>query len=461
VYLLVESLSTCSITAAPAGSVREVFRVAIMSQSKRAFAGVLLGSVFAGFSWSFPSLRGLLADDQPKATRPVPSASPPRADGESPAVTLFRGGPERTGSVSGTHLPEHPALRWTARLAGFPGDPLLADGVIYVGDFKGTLYAIKAVDGKVLWQFQGTDQIYTTPARRGEAIYFTSRKGLTALSRRDGTVLWNCGLVGMATESSPLIVADRIIVGGYSGKIFAVDFDGKLIWQYDIADDAPPAPPGFDANRARPAGEAARPRTAASDGTAVFQPVFDQSRIIVIDLKAGRRRWSFQAKGWMYGEPTVTDERVFFGSQDNRLYCLDKRRKTLFWTFPTKSRIEAGVAYRDGSVYFGSCDGRFFRVNAETGKEIWRYETPRSPGVITAIYSAPLCTEDAVYFGSFDGYLYGLKRDTGELKWRIRPVEGSHITSSPVTDGRRIFLAIQRNAKKQGDHAIVAIGERE
>ena len=74
-------------------------------------------------------------------------------------------------------------------------------------------------------------------------------------------------------------------------------------------------------------------------------------------------------------------------------------------------------------------------------------ETPRSKGVSTAIYSAPLCTEDAVYFGSFDGYLYCLKIADGELKWRIRPVEGSEITGSPLTDGRRIFLSMRRNSE--------------
>jgi outer membrane protein assembly factor BamB len=428
---------------------RQIDRTMIMNHPARAFAAFLMGAAVTGFSWALLVPRGLSAADDPKAEVP------------KPAVTLFRGGPERTGSVAGTHLPEHPALRWTARLAGFSGDPLLADGVIYVGDVNGTLYAIKAEDGRVLWQFKGIDQIFTAPARRGEAIYFTSRRGLTALSRADGGVLWRCGTVGNATGSSPLIVAERIIVAGDNGKVSAVDFDGKVIWQYDIAEDAPPSPPGLDAGQAKFAGAAARPRRAASDGTAIFQSVFDQSRIVVIDLKAGRRRWSYQAKGWIWGEPTVTDDRVFFGSQDNRLYCLDKRRKTLLWTFPTKSRIEAGVAYRDGSVYFSSCDGRFYRVNAESGKEIWRYETPRSPGVITAIYSAPLCTEDAVYFGSFDEHLYALKRDTGELKWRFRPVEGSHITSSPLTDGRRIFLTTQRDAEKHGDHAIVAIGERE
>ena len=79
----------------------------------------------------------------------------------------------------------------------------------------------------------------------------------------------------------------------------------------------------------------------------------------------------------------------------------------------------------------------------------------------TAIYSAPLCTEDAVYFGSFDGHLYCLKIDNGELKWRIQPVEGSEITGSPLTDGRRIVVPIRRSSKKQGQDAIVSLGEDE
>ena len=222
-----------------------------------------------------------------------------------------------------------------------------------------------------------------------------------------------------------------------------------------------PRLPASTAKRARLGGQAARPRTAASDGTAIFQPIFDQSRIIVIDLKAGRRRWSFQAKGWIYGEPTVTDDRVFFGSQDNHLYCLDKRRKTLFWTLPhhVPDRGRGRVSRRLGLLRLvrrpllpGECrDG-------QGGLEL--RDAP-IPGVITAIYSAPLCTEDAVYFGSFDGYLYGLKLDTGELKWRIRPVEGSHITGSPLTDGRRLFVSIQRRSGNPGEHAIVAIGEDE
>jgi outer membrane protein assembly factor BamB len=151
-------------------------------------------------------------------------------------------------------------------------------------------------------------------------------------------------------------------------------------------------------DRARTTGSAARPRTAASDGTSIFLPIFDQSQIVVIDLKAGRRRWSFQAKGWIYGEPTVTDDRVFL---------------------------------------------------------------PQSKVTSTAIYSAPLCTDAAVYFGSFDGHLYCLKTDGGQLKWRIQPEEGSEITNSPLTDGRRIVVAVRPGSQKVGRDAVVVIAEEQ
>ncbi|MGC8639943.1 MAG: PQQ-binding-like beta-propeller repeat protein [Isosphaeraceae bacterium] len=402
-----------------------------------------------------------LAGDETKGNQAVPAAAPARADGKSPVVWLARGGARRTGAVSGSHLPDHPVVRWTRRLASSPGEPLLANGMIYVGDSAGTLFAIRLTDGSIRWHSPLGGQIAEAPAKRGSTLYVTSGGGLHAL-RDDGTLLWKCEHVGSAIESSPLIESDRIVVADYDGKVTAVDFDGKLIWQHDIAADAPPSPPGFDGDRARITGTAARPRTAASDGTAVFLPIFDQSRLAVIDLKRGGRRWSFQAKGWIYGEPTLSDDSVFFGSQDNHLYCLDRRRKTFRWSFPTKSRIEAGAAYRDGSVYFGSCDGRFYRVDARTGKEVWSFRAPDVPGdVVRAIYSAPLCTEDAVYFGSFDGFLYCLKIADGAMKWRIEPVKGAEISSALVTDGRQIVVAVRQRKKGEGQDAIVAIGELE
>ncbi len=381
-----------------------------------------------------------------------PQASPPVA---LPEVTLFRGGPQRTGSIAGRIALENPRLLSLVPTDGDPGEALVADGMIYVGDRKETIYAIKIADGTVLWRAPGVGFVYCSPARRGNTIFVTCRYGLKALSRADGKVLWHIGLSGDATESSPLIVNDRIIVGDTGGAITALSFDGKVVWKYSVTDD--------ERGQLRPdvpkRGVRARPRSAASDGTIVYQPVFDQSRLFAIDLKAGRRRWAFEMNGWIYGVPALSEDKLFFGSQDKHLYCLDKARKTMLWNFPTNARIEAGVAYQRGSVFCAACDGGIYRVDAETGKEIWSYKTPASEAS-PAIYSAPVCTEDAVYFGSFDGYVYCLNIDSGQLRWRFCPVAGAEITGSPQTDGRRIALSIRRSRNRGGENGLVIIDDK-
>ncbi|WP_148591941.1 outer membrane protein assembly factor BamB family protein [Aquisphaera giovannonii] len=376
-----------------------------------------------------------------------------------PAVFLSRGGPERAGAVSGSRPPEHPAVRWTRPLESSPGEPLLAEGTIYVGDFAGDVSKIRGEDGQILGIYRGGSQVFRAPAIRGSLIFVGSSRGLTAISRRMMDTRWRNAEVGDVTGSSPLVVGDRVVVAGTNGIVSAIDFDGRRIWQHDIAADAPPSPPGFDAERARGGNGVARPGTPASDGTSVFVPVFDQSRIVAIDLKLGGRRWSYQAKGWIFGEPTVAGDRLFFGSQDDRLYCLDRRRKTPRWTFPVKSRIEAGAAFRDGSVFFASCDGRVYRVDAETGEAVWTYQTPRTEGASAAIYSSPVCTEDSVFFGSFDGHLYRLNIRDGTLRWRIRALEGSEIMGSPLVDGKSIYVTVRKGIAGGGRDAVVAIGE--
>jgi outer membrane protein assembly factor BamB len=377
-----------------------------------------------------------------------------------PEVSQFRGGPQRTGSISGKiAIVGHPKTLCIFRTQGDPGEPLLVDGVIYVGDRSRMLHAIRITDGSAVWSARGFGFVYLSPARRGETIYVSSEYGLSALARSNGRSLWTRALsgdLGDVTETSPLVLNDRIIVGDTRGRITAVDLDGRIVWQYDCSNDE--RRQDESGERARMPGQRARPRTAAGDGTIVYQPVFDQSRIVAVDLKSGRRRWAFETIGWIYGVPTVADGKVFFGSQDTKLYCLDKLRKRPLWSFPTTSRIEAGVAFKNGSVFCATCDGAIYRVNAETGNEIWSYRTPRCEAS-SAIYSAPLCTDGAVYFGSFDGHIYCLNIDDGSLVWRFAPVPGAEITSTPLTDGRRVVVAVRRDDKKRGEDAIVIIGD--
>ncbi len=276
------------------------------------------------------------------------------------------------------------------------------------------------------------------------------------MARSDGSLLWEHGVVSGAIESAPVPSATLVFAGGADGRVHAIDVEtGKPSWEHDVLADKPPPPSAeFDEKHALNGGsERARLRTACTDAATLYQPIFDQSRVVAIDCATGKRRWSFQAGGWIYGEPTVTDNQVFVGSQDKMFYCLDKRTGAVVWKFATGSRIEAGCAVRNNSVFFGSCDKRFYCVGTNTGKLVWSYETE---GVI---YSSPLVSDDAVYFGSFDGYLYALDIATGALVWRIAPFEDSEVDSTPCTDGARLFFTTRPRGRSQGVSALVAVGD--
>ena len=58
----------------------------------------------------------------------------PSSRRRSSSFAADRNGRDR---VSGSRLPEHPVVQWTTPFPGSPGEPLLADGVIYVGDEQG------------------------------------------------------------------------------------------------------------------------------------------------------------------------------------------------------------------------------------------------------------------------------------------------------------------------------------
>ena len=387
-----------------------------------------------------------------------PADDPPRYD-----PSILRGGPARLGDLGDIKLPGRAELLWRFDFDQGLGDPVVADGVVYVCGDEGSIFAIKADGSSIVWQDDKPGRRFAeAPAIVGDRIYIATDQGLSALTRAGGKPVWDYAVVGGASESSPLVVGGLIVVAGYDGFVHAVKAaDGTLAWKLDIVKDAPPPPPGFDQQRAVITGNAARPRTMASDGSTVFLPIFDQSRVVAVDLATGKRRWSFQTKGWMYAEPTVSGDDVFVASQDKSLYCLDKAAGAVRWSFPTKWRVESGVAVRDGSAYFGSCDGFFYRVDIKTGKAVWSFETPKGDdGKHYPIYSSPIASGDAVSFGSFDGYIYALKTADGSVAWKVRPVEGAEVTSSPVTDGRVVVATVRFDQfKKAGANALVGIGE--
>ena len=170
---------------------------------------------------------------------------------------------------------------------------------------------------------------------------------------------------------------------------------------------------------------------------------------------AGRAEWSFTAGDRVVSSPAVALGRVWFGSDDGKLYCLDAKTGKQVWAWePAAARAGAAAADdcppnycehglcacgklrsspavdAEGSVYFGSYDFHVYKVDAH-GKTVWDFKTDG------AVYGPITLAGDDVYAGSFDGFLYALDAATGAKKWAA--AVGSHGDAGWVVAGDTIF----------------------
>lgn len=138
-----------------------------------------------------------------------------------------------------------------------PISPLVEDGFIYIVDGSGDIYKLDAGDrGRAVWRNQGTQNLdnWLEPSR-GLALY----RQFVIASTADGSLRWINKETGETIRSAtigdpaegytivapPLVIEDRIIVGGGGqdrgarGRIDAVDArTGEPLWRVDTVGES-------------------------------------------------------------------------------------------------------------------------------------------------------------------------------------------------------------------------------
>ncbi len=128
-----------------------------------------------------------------------------------------------------------------------------------------------------------------------------------------------------------------------------------------------------------------------AQGALLFGSSSDDA-VYCLSSDSGRERWSFITEGPVRLAPTVTDGKVYFGSDDGCVYCLDLDRGDLLWKrragpedhrLPGNGRlislwpVRSGVVVENGVAYYAAGlfpdQGAFLcAADAEDGAEIWR-----------------------------------------------------------------------------------------
>src|SRR5659263_54894 len=109
---------------------------------------------------------------------------------------------------------------------------------------------------------------------------------------------------------------------------------------------------------------------------------------------------------------------------------------TLKWTKGLGFETDSSPVIVNGVFYIGSTFG-VFALNAETGKEIWRYQTNGF------IKSVPAVSNGVVYFGAEDKMFYAIDAKNGTLKWKNDTSLGGYTASAAVVDN--IVYAIPKD----------------
>jgi outer membrane protein assembly factor BamB len=161
--------------------------------------------------------------------------------------------------------------------------------------------------------------------------------------------------------------------------------------------------------------------------------------VIAIDGKTQKIFWTFQTYNSVTTYPSISEDKVFFGSHDKNFYAVNLKTGKLAWKFSTYAPINTTASIYNDIVYFGNSDGSFYALSARSGRLIWRFKTTGG------IDSSPAVYKDKVFFGSWNKSFYALDSRNGRLIWKQDLLSYIGQSSPIVYEDKVIFGSWDKN----------------
>ena len=326
--------------------------------------------------------------------------------------TMFGGNARRTNAHAEIKLRPPFKVVWSrgvGSLIEFPA--VVSEGVAFIGNFKGTIYAIEMRRGKVVWKYDPPGgKMASSPAVVGESIVVHGMDGIVrVLDRRNGRLRWQYR-VGSPIESSPIVVRGIDYFGAWNGRVYALDLKRrKLRW-------------------ARSTGAKITSSAAIAKGTLYIGNY--AGRLMALRVRSGRVRFTRSVNGRIYGTPAVAKGRVFVPSSTGGSLTAFATSGRYLWRVGTGSYVYSSPAVSGGRVFFGSYNGRLYSVSARSGRVLW------TVGAGGPVSGAAVVVAGVAYAGSTYGRITGVDARSGKVLLRFP--HGEYV---PVSgNGGRLLL---------------------
>jgi len=156
------------------------------------------------------------------------------------------------------------------------------------------------------------------------------------------------------------------------------------------------------------------------------------SKLYKLDARTGGKEWEFITGGDIYSTPAVSDGVVYVGSYDGSVYAVDAASGKKKWSLETSDYIQSSPTLKENSLYIGNNDGKLYSIDTHSGEKHWEYDTE------SYIYQSPAVAGEYVCVGTGDGDVYNIQRQTGSERWTFTAKK--EILSSPVVENGKTII---------------------
>jgi len=304
---------------------------------------------------------------------------------------------------------------------------------------------------RVLWKFPTPAVVAGTPAVVGNTVFDGDAAGtIYALKANDGRLRWKTSIPGASFTASPVVLRGRVVLGSKSnGVIYGLDSDsGTVLWQIKPNSFGRPAiwGSGTQAGRFVAIG-------VASNDEGPPPPFVSRGSLVLLDPENGHVIWQTfmisdaQAAAGASGASIWTAP--VFDAESNRIYAGTGNN----FTEPSTNTSDAIVA-------FDAMTGAIQWVNQRTANDTWTPVFPTGPdfdfGDSPQLYRLP-DGRKVIGDGQKSGFYHVLDAATGATIHFQQFLPGSTLgglyTDSAVADG--IVFAPGNNRTVSPPHSVL------
>lgn len=209
-------------------------------------------------------------------------------------------------------------VAWREHLgAEFDGAPAVSASMAFAQDSTDKIFAVALEDGKLIWTFERPAPDYFTLSgfsaptlTEDDSTLFAGfgDGSLVALEADTGKVLWQRDLSNgetkfMDVDGHPAATDDTVYAASYAGGIFALRReDGEILWRYDVTGAS----------------------TVVVDEDTLYATTASRY-VIALDRHTGVQRWRIRHAEITPTAPILAGDYLLYGATDYGIYVLDRK----------------------------------------------------------------------------------------------------------------------------------------